>query len=241
MRRTALALACLFAVLVSDVAATPRVASAQSTATRTVARPDIVWKPIQFGARRKRQMARYSKRHYGHRTYELTDPKVIVEHYTDGTTFQGAWNTFASNALHLGEKPGTCAHFIIDTDGTIYQLVRLRIRCRHVIGLNQTSVGIEDVGTSDGQILRNDAMMRSSLRLTLWLMQRYGINVGNVIGHAESLMSPYHRELYPSWRCMTHSDWLHRDMKNYRRRLRDLAQAEGVPGGAGPVWGTDCS
>jgi hypothetical protein len=40
---------------------------------------------------------------------------------------------------------------------------------------------------------------------------------------------------------MTHADWLHRDMRIYRRRLRDLAQAEGVPGGAGPHWGNDCT
>ncbi len=241
MRRLAVALFCLLTMLASDLAATPATASTMTVARGTIARPPMVWKPIPFGARRKRQMARYSERHYGQRTYVLTDPKVIVQHYTDGTTFQGAWNTFASNARHLGEKPGTCAHFIIDTDGTIYQLVRLRIRCRHVIGLNQTSVGIEHVGTGDRQILRNDAMMRASLRLTLWLMQRYGINVGNVIGHAESLMSPYHRERYPSWRCMTHSDWLHRDMRTYRHRLRDLARAKGVPGGAGPVWGDDCT
>jgi hypothetical protein len=239
MRRATVALACLLSIVAGEVVATPAVASMPTA--RTIARPHIVWRPIPFGLRRKRQMAAYSERHYGRRTYELTAPKVIVEHYTDGTTFEGAWNTFASNALHLGEKPGTCAHFIIDTDGTIYQLVRLRFRCRHVIGLNQTSVGIEHVGTSDAQILRNDRMMRASLRLTLWLMQRYGINVGNVIGHAESLRSPYHRELYRSWRCMTHSDWLHRDMKTYRQRLRDLAAAEGVPGGAGPVWGNDCA
>jgi N-acetylmuramoyl-L-alanine amidase len=234
MRRVAVVLACLLSMVASDPASTTAVA-------RTIARPDIVRRPIPFGPRRKRQMAAYSQRHYGRRTYELTSPHVIVEHYTDGTTFESAWNTFASNAVHLGEKPGTCAHFIIDTDGTIYQLVRLKIRCRHVIGLNQTSIGIEHVGTSDRQILRNDAMMRASLHLTLWLMQHFGINVGNVIGHAESLMSPYHRELYPSWRCMTHADWLHRDMRIYRRRLRDLAQAEGVPGGAGPHWGNDCT
>jgi N-acetylmuramoyl-L-alanine amidase len=240
MRRVAVVLACLLSMVASDPASTAAVASTTAVA-RTIARPDIVRRPIPFGPRRKRQMAAYSERHYGRRTYELTAPHVIVEHYTDGTTFQSAWNTFASNAVHLGEKPGTCAHFIIDTDGTIYQLVRLKIRCRHVIGLNQTSIGIEHVGTSDRQILRNDAMMRASLHLTLWLMQHFGINVGNVIGHAESLMSPYHRELYPSWRCMTHSDWLHRDMRIYRRRLRDLAQAKGVPGGAGPHWGNDCT
>jgi N-acetyl-anhydromuramyl-L-alanine amidase AmpD len=211
-----------------------------ATERGTVSRPAIVRRMIPFGRRRLRQTAAYSQRHYGQRTSVLADPKVIVEHFTDGSSFASAWNLFASNAGHLGERPGTCAHFIINTDGTIYQLVRLDVRCRHTIGLNQTSLGIEHVGTSDRQILHSRRMMRASLHLTLWLMQRYGINVGNVIGHAESLMSPYHRERYRAWRCMTHRDWQHRDMNLYRRRLRDLARAEGVPGGAAPVWDPDC-
>ena len=56
--------------------------------------------------------------------------------------------------------------------------------------MNWTAIGIEHVGTSDRMVLGNHAQMRSSLRLTLWLMQRYDINVGNVIGHAETLESP---------------------------------------------------
>ena len=158
--------------------------------------PHVVWKKIPFGAARKRQMAAYSRRHYGERTYELTDPQVVVEHYTDGTSFDSAWNHFAANGTHLGEKPGVCAHFLIDTDGTIYQLVNLRIRCRHAIGMNWTAIGIEHVGTNAAGILGDHAMMRASLRLTVWLMFRYGISFGNVIGHAEMLQSPFHHELY---------------------------------------------
>jgi N-acetylmuramoyl-L-alanine amidase-like protein len=199
-------------------------------------KPPMVWKPIPFGARRQREMAAYSERHYGVRTWRLLDPHVVVEHYTDGTSFQSAWNYFAANEPHMGEMPGVCAHFIVDSDGTIYQLVSLRKRCRHAIGMNWTAVGIEMVGTSDGQILRRRPEIRAALRLTVWLMARYGINVGNVIGHAETLQSPYHHELYPSWRCLTHSDWLHPDMQTFRHRLRRLARREGVPGGKPPQW-----
>jgi hypothetical protein len=91
-------------------------------------KPAIVWKKIPFGAKRKRQMAAYSKRHYGTHTWHLTDPHVVVEHYTDGTSFDSAWSYFSHDGKHLGEYPGVCAHFIIDTDGTIYQLVNLGIR-----------------------------------------------------------------------------------------------------------------
>ena len=38
------------------------------------------------------------------------------------------FNTFAANApdVELDERPGVCAHFVIDRDGTIHQLVSLR-------------------------------------------------------------------------------------------------------------------
>lgn len=199
-------------------------------------RPPIVWRPIPFGDARKRQMSAYSRRHYGRRGWRLEAPQVIVEHYTDGTSFSSAWNHFAANGTHLGEKPGVCAHFIIDTDGTIYQVARLGVRCRHVIGLNHTSIGIEHVGTSDAQVLGNRRQMRRSLRLTLWLMARFGVNIGDVIGHAESLQSPHHFELYRDWRCRTHADFPHGAMHEFRGRVRDLAAAEGVRVGAGPRW-----
>lgn len=218
----------------------PRVGGHAAATTGTVdpatLKPEIVWKPIPYGARRRSQMAAYSERHYGVRRWRLTRKLAIVEHYTTGTTWQGAWNTFAANAEHLGEFPGTCAHFVIHTDGTIYQLVPLSVRCRHAIGLNQLSIGIEHVGRSDAEVLNNEAQMDASLRLTLWLVARYGIEVRNVIGHGESLDSPLRRERYRSWRCMTHSDLSRPAMRTYRSRLRDRAAAAGVPIGPPPAW-----
>jgi N-acetylmuramoyl-L-alanine amidase len=204
--------------------------------TGRILRPPMKWKPIPYGAKRRHQMAAYSKRHYGRRTWHLREPKVIVEHYTDGLSFSSAWNTFAANSKHNGEYPGVCSHFIIDRDGTIYHLVDLRVRCRHAVGMNWTAIGIEHVGTSDRMVLRNHRQMRSGIRLTLWLMQRYDINIGNVIGHAETLQSKYHRELYPSWRCLVHADFPHRAMHTYRRRIRHLAAHRSIRVGKGPVW-----
>lgn len=199
-------------------------------------RPPIVWKPIPYGDRRRRQMAAYSRRHYGTWGWKLDAPVAIVEHYTTGTTWQGAWNTFASNSKHLGEYPGTCTHFVVHTNGTIYQLASLGIRCRHTIGMNQLSIGIEHVGRSDAEVVRNAVQMRSSLRLTLWLVARFDIEVRNVIGHGESLQSPLRRERYASWKCMTHSDMSRSAMITYRGRLRDRARAADVPIGPAPAW-----
>jgi beta-N-acetylhexosaminidase len=191
----------------------------------------IVQKPIPFDAARRTETAGYAARHYGLRTWRLSRPHVIVEHYTASTTFSSAWNTFAADRpdVELHELPGTCAHFVIDRDGTIYQLVPLTTICRHTVGLNWTAIGIEHVGTSDGEILRNPTQLASSLRLTLWLMHRYGISLPNVIGHSESLTSAYHRERYAPWRCQTHGDWTHADMTTYRTRLAALARRERVP------------
>jgi N-acetylmuramoyl-L-alanine amidase len=194
------------------------------------AKPAIVWKPIPFSAQRRAEMAQYAARHYGLHTWRLEHPKVIVEHYTASNSFSSAWNTFASDAPdpELHELPGTCAHFVIDRDGTIYQLVPLNTMCRHTVGLNWTSIGIEHVGTSDASILQNPKQIAASLKLTLWLMHRFGISLPNVIGHNESLTSRYHRERYAPWQCQTHGDWTHTDMQTYRARLSELARAEHV-------------
>jgi N-acetylmuramoyl-L-alanine amidase len=194
------------------------------------AKPAIVWKPIPFGAHRRAEMAQYAARHYGLHTWRLEHPKAIVEHYTASDSFSSAWNTFANDApdSELHELPGTCAHFVIDRDGTIYQLVPLNTMCRHTVGLNWTAIGIEHVGTSDASILQNPKQIAASLKLTLWLMHRFDISLPNVIGHNESLTSRYHRERYAPWRCQTHGDWTHADMQTYRARLSGLARAEHV-------------
>src|SRR5205085_2995682 len=59
--------------------ATSRAATAATSTA--VTKPRVVWKPIPFGAKRKREMAAYSKRHYGYWRWRLIDPHVIGEHY----------------------------------------------------------------------------------------------------------------------------------------------------------------
>jgi len=198
-------------------------------------RPHIVWKPIPFGPKRKAETAAYAERHYGRRTYVL-HPKVIVEHVTASTTFASTYNAFAADVPdpELGELPGTCAHFVIDHDGTIYQLVPLDVMCRHTVGLNDVAIGIEHVGLSDADVLGDPAQMRSSLALTAWLQWRFSIPLADVIGHAESLSSPFHRELYRPWRCQTHSDWRRADMDVYRSRLATLDRRDGIVPGPPP-------
>jgi len=169
-------------------------------------------------------MAAYSRRHYGEDTWRLQRPRVIVEHWAEASTAAAVFNTFAPDRPdpELHELPNVCAHFVVSGSGRIYQLVSLRIRCRHTVGLNWTAIGIEHTGFSDAEVLGNRRQMHASLALTRYLRCRFHVKLRNVIGHAESLSSPYHRERVASLRRQTHGDWRHRSMRKYRQRLSRL-------------------
>jgi N-acetylmuramoyl-L-alanine amidase len=187
-------------------------------------RPRIIDWPIPYGAKRKRDMAAYSKRHYGEREWRLLRVEQIVQHYAVINSARTVFDTFAPNRpdVEYGELPGVCSHFVINGRGRIFRLVGLGTRCRHAVGLNHLSVGIEHTGYSDAQVMGNARQLTASLRLTRWLRCRFGLRVGRVIGHNESLRSPFYRELDPRFRGRTHGDFRPRTMHRYRRKLRRL-------------------
>jgi N-acetylmuramoyl-L-alanine amidase len=213
--------------LILLVSAMVTVAGAASRRQARVVRPHIVGDPIPFGSARRAEMSAYVRRHYGSfmkPTWRLIDPHVIVIHYTVTPDFSSTFNTFAPDVpdSELHELPGTCAHYVIDASGVIHQLVALNTMCRHTVGLNWTAIGIEHVGYSDAQVLGDRSELNASLRLVLWLRCRFHIAIRNVIGHNESLSSPYHREDVASLRTQTHSDFVHADMQVYRAKLKAL-------------------
>jgi N-acetylmuramoyl-L-alanine amidase len=186
--------------------------------------PAIVRHYIPYPARRKQEMRAYARRHYGIDTWRLRDPKVIVEHVSLAGSTGAVFATFAPDIpdVELHELPGVCSHFVVGADGTVVQMVPLSLMCRHTVGLNYTAIGIEHVGFRDADVLNDPRQMRASLRLTRWLRCRFHIAIKNVIGHNESLSSPYHHERVPALRHQTHGDWVHADMVRYRARLRAL-------------------
>lgn len=226
-RRYAL-LAALVALLIAPGAAAAWPGPVpEPAAQRQVKEPKVDFDPIPFGHDRKRQTAAYSKRHYGERTWRLTDPKAIVLHYTATDTYGPVFNTFAANAPSLGESPGVCAQFVVDKDGIIHQLTRLYVRCRHTIGLNHVAIGIEMVqgatGTRHGAeqaILGRRAQAAAAVRLVAWLKQRYGIAMKDVIGHAMANDSPLFEDR-EGWRN-DHVDWRAADVRDFRGRVADL-------------------
>jgi N-acetylmuramoyl-L-alanine amidase len=171
-------------------------------------------------------MAAYSLRHYGERTWRLRHPRVIVEHLAVASSAAAVYNTFAPDVPdpELRELPNVCAHFVVSSSGRIFQLVNLRTRCRHTVGLNWTAIGIEHTGSRDAGVLGDRRQLRASLRLTRYLRCRFRIGLRNVIGHSESLRSPYHRERVAALRHQTHGDWSQSSMRAYRRKLRRLGR-----------------
>ena len=207
--------------MLSAVAALALAAIPGQAAPAAVPRPALTRRLIPLTAQRRRDTVAYAKRHYGLATTTV-QPHVIVEHWTQNGSVDATWSTFAPNLpdVELHERPGTCAQFVVARNGRIVQLTPVIFLCRHTVGLNWAAIGIEHVGYSDGQVLGDAAQLRASLRLTRWLRCRYGIAVRDVIGHAESLSSPFHRERVPALRRQTHGDFQRPAMDRYRALVR---------------------
>jgi N-acetylmuramoyl-L-alanine amidase len=222
MRRLAIALIGLGAAIALNAGAgvaSPRVASEAA-----VAKPEIHKMLIPYPKHRKREMAAYSKRHYGRYKWRLVDPKLIVIHYAEAGSISAIFNTFRPDNPdpEFHELPNVCSHYAVSAGGGIYKFVPPAVRCRHVVGLNHVAIGIEHVGFSDQDILGRPAQLNGSLRFVQWLRCRFGIPVEGVIGHNESLSSPYYKELDPRFKGRTHGDWTRADMQIYRADLAKL-------------------
>jgi N-acetylmuramoyl-L-alanine amidase len=214
------ALAVAFATAVGG-AGSPSTQPPQRHAAPAVEKPAIRHRFIPLTQQRRRETSAYGLRHYGRAGWTIT-PRVIVEHLTDNDSVDATFNTFAPDVpdVELHELPGLCSQFVIARDGAIYQLAPVTFMCRHTVGLNWTAIGIEHVGYREQDVLGRRAQLDASLRLTRWLRCRYRIPVRDVIGHAESLSSPYHHERVASLRTQTHADWQPWAMQRYRSLLR---------------------
>jgi hypothetical protein len=194
--------------------------SARTAAAAAVAPAVRQWR-IPFGPARKRDMRRYARRHYGIDDHRLVRPRAIVLHLSVTDTASQVFNTFAPNHPdpELGELPNVCAHYVVAQNGTIFQLVSRRLMCRHTVGLNHTSFGIEHVGRGEAGVFARRRQLRASLALVRWLQERYGIRTRDVIGHNESRRSPFHRERVERLRDQTHGDFPRRFARRYRAML----------------------
>ena len=180
-------------------------APTKNAAAAAVAKPPIHKRLIPYPKKRKREMAAYSKRHYGQYKWRLNNPKVIVIHYAQAGSIGAIYNTFRTDQpdVEFHELPNVCSHYAVAASGAVYKFVPPTIRCRHTVGLNWTAIGVEHVGFSDQDILNRPAQLSGSLHFVQWLRCRFGISVSNVIGHNESLSSQFYKELDPRFQGQT--------------------------------------
>ena len=196
------------------------------TLKRVPAHLHLVSDLIPYGPTRRAEMAAYAARHYGVRTSVL-HPKAIVLHFTASSTYASAHSLFSEDVPNLGELPGTCAHYIVDQDGTVYEQVPPTVMCRHTIGLNDSAIGIEMVQATgsgatwaDRQILDRPAQITAALLLVKWLQAVYGIPASAVIGHAMANDSKFFHD-NEGWRN-DHTDWQAADVAAFRARLKRI-------------------
>lgn len=186
--------------------------------------PRIVTDHLTFGATRKAETAAYAERHYGTRTARLR-PSLIVLHYSESDTYASVRSLFEADLPNRGERPGTCAHYVVDQDGSIHELVPPTVVCRHAVGLNHVAIGIEFVQSSRGhdprwatqQVLHRRAQAAVGVALVEHLQRRFSIADDEVIGHAMANDAKGFRDL-EGWRN-DHADWQAPEVEAFRRML----------------------
>lgn len=152
-------------------------------------------KPILFNKERIALTQQYQLTHYGidSKSIEI-EPRMIVLHWTCIPTVAATFKifnppTFPKNSPRLKDLPGTLnvsSHFVVDKDGTIYQLMPEHWMARHVIGLNHYAIGIENIGGIEGRDDLTEEQVKANAFLVCYLKKKYP-EINYVIGHNEYL------------------------------------------------------
>ncbi|KTD20985.1 amidase [Legionella lansingensis] len=158
--------------------------------------PQIIHKaPIQFNEERIALTRQYQLTHYGidSKSIEI-EPRMIVLHWTCIPTLEATFRvfdppTFPRSSPRTKELPGNLnvsSHFVVDRDGSIYQLMPETWMARHVIGLNHYAIGIENIGGVDSQDDLTEEQVKANAFLVCYLKKKYP-EITYVIGHNEYL------------------------------------------------------
>lgn len=183
-------------------------------------------KPIKFDKDRFQLTRAYRWYHYGIRSRDINiDPRMIVVHWTGTSSFDHAFRTL--NASRLRGRPGIAkggslnvsAHFLIARNGDVYQLMPTNKMARHVIGLNNVAIGIENVGSNKNPL--TGAQLDANVKLVCYLKKKYP-DIRYVIGHYEYTRFRNTRlwqERHPEYCCTRKTDPGKDFMKKLRKRI----------------------
>lgn len=153
----------------------------------------IIDKPIDFGLERIAMTKAYIKTHYGKSVKNIEIiPKIIVLHWTAEMSFDKSFARLKPQRLLTDRKDiakasllNVSAQFLVARDGTIYRLMPENWMARHVIGLNYSSIGVENVGGKDNKVDDlTSAQRASNIALVKYLKGKYP-SIEYLIGHLE--------------------------------------------------------
>ena len=176
---------------------------------------EIVQTPIKFTNERIELTKSYIKSHYGIDAKDIKiRPKIILIHHTAINSFEDSLGRFMPERLpslradiSSAGAVNVSAHFMVESDGTIHQLMPLDYMARHVIGLNYSSIGIENVGGEKGADNLSDAQLKANIYLVNYLKEKFD-TIEYLVGHYE-------------YRCFEdHKLWLEKD-PGYRTKKND--------------------
>lgn len=151
--------------------------------------PLAIQSPI-FDVERLQLTAEYSQRHYGAATAVLSKPQMIVVHFTTIPTREKTLDFFRPPRIDhqirrdiaSGGEVNVSAHYLVDRDGTLYQLAAEDVLCRHIIGFNHSAIGIENVAVDADDL--TPAQLEANAALISRIVQRQA-SIRFLIGHHE--------------------------------------------------------
>lgn len=152
----------------------------------------IIQKPIIYDQTRINLTKDYQYRHYRVPYTVKIDPKMIVLHYSMYPTLASTYKAFYSSKLSHAVRPdlpgnlNVSSHFLVDRDGTIYQLMPDNWMARHVVGMNHYAIGVENVGGVDDKPDLTEKQLEANAFLVCHLKKKYPA-IKYLIGHREYL------------------------------------------------------
>ena len=136
------------------------------------------------------------KNKYGRPGTPLDYTKVAI-HYTGEADVKGSAtvnyfnNVVANGCIVNGKYVYASAHFVIDLDGTIYQLIPIDERCYCTNSANAYAIGVE-VATTGKDNHYTDATYKAMVHLCAWLCARKGLNPKkDIIRHTDVVGRAY--------------------------------------------------
>ena len=193
-----------------------------------------IYKPIIFDSQRSALSLQYlNERYHIVQNAPVIQPVMVVLHWTAIPSLEKTFDVFNRSTLPDTRKGiqhastlNVSSQYLVDRDGTIFQLMPDTIFARHVIGLNYCAIGVENVGSEKQPLTK--AQLKANVQLIRYLKEKYPIKY--VIGHYEYkkfIGTPLWKETNPDYLTQKTDPGVSY-MKKVRERIKDL-HLEGAP------------